>query len=128
MKTCLHGLNIIPLWQPVNFPAPPVERGHAQLSLDVNLRLFFAMAIIVCGYGYVIIYIFIKDTLVYILTLPGLTCLSSLFSFMAFKDNNMWVDSPDLTLSVITGSFAATVIFYMFYFLSYSFCRMGTDE
>ncbi|HHO7054739.1 TPA: hypothetical protein ACRVRA_004304 [Escherichia coli] len=79
------------------------------------------MAIIVCGYGYVIIYIFIKDTLVYILTLPGLTCLSSLFSFMAFKDNNMWVDSPDLTLSVITGSFAATVIFYMFYFLSYSF-------
>lgn len=44
--------------------------------------------------------------------LPGLTCLSSLFSFMAFKDNNMWVDSPDLTLSV-TGSFAATVIFYI---------------
>lgn len=81
MKTCLHGLHIIPLWQPVNFPAPPVERGHAQLSLDVNLRLFFAMAIIVCGYGYVIIYIFIKDTLVYILTLPGLTCLSSLFFF-----------------------------------------------
>ncbi|MGL9681109.1 hypothetical protein Q7I47_23310, partial [Escherichia coli] len=35
------------------------------------------MAIIVCGYGYVIIYIFIKDTLVYILMLPGLTCLSS---------------------------------------------------
>ena len=25
------------------------------------------MAIIVCGYGYVIIYLFIKDTLVYIL-------------------------------------------------------------
>ncbi|EHV58868.1 hypothetical protein ECDEC6A_2282 [Escherichia coli DEC6A] len=47
---------------------------------------------------------------------------------MAFKDNNMWADSPDLTLSVITGSFAATVIFYVFYFLSYSFCRMETDE
>ncbi|HGB3130074.1 TPA: hypothetical protein ACIVAV_003491, partial [Salmonella enterica subsp. enterica serovar Saintpaul] len=27
------------------------------------MRLFFAIAIIVCGYGYVIIYIFIKDTL-----------------------------------------------------------------
>ncbi|HFH5023084.1 TPA: hypothetical protein ACGJ9Z_004252 [Salmonella enterica subsp. enterica serovar Typhimurium] len=91
------------------------------------MRLFFAIAIIVCGSGYVIIYIFIKDTLVCILMLPGLTCLSSLFPFMAFKDNNMWVDSPDLTLSV-TGPFAATVIFYMFYFLSYSFCRMGTDE
>ncbi|HFW1225811.1 TPA: hypothetical protein ACIAYC_004340, partial [Salmonella enterica subsp. enterica serovar Saintpaul] len=77
------------------------------------MRLFFAIAIIVCGYGYVIIYIFIKDTLVCILMLPGLTCLSSLFPFMAFKDNNMWVDSPDLTLSV-TGPFAATVIFYMF--------------
>lgn len=128
MKTCLHGLHIIPLWQPVNFPAPPVERGHAQLSLDVNLRLFFAMAIIICGYGYVIIGVFIRDTLAYILMLFGLAGLSALFSFMAFKDNNMWVDSPDLTLSVITGSFAATVIFYMFYFLSYSFCRMGTDE
>lgn len=128
MKTCLHGLHIIPLWQPVNFPAPPVERGHAQLSLDVNLRLFFAMAIIICIYGYVIIGVFIRDTLAYILMLFGLAGLSALFYFMAFKDNNMWVDSPDLTLSVITGSFAATVIFYMFYFLSYSFCRMGTDE
>ncbi|ENB01018.1 hypothetical protein EC2864350_5198, partial [Escherichia coli 2864350] len=26
----MHGLHIIPWWQPVNFPAPPVERGHAQ--------------------------------------------------------------------------------------------------
>ncbi|EOW6112492.1 hypothetical protein ACOXQW_003910, partial [Escherichia coli H45] len=51
-----------------------------------------------------------------------------LFSFMVFKDNNMWSGSPDLTLSVITGSFTATVIFYMFYFLNYSFCRIGRDE
>ena len=98
------------------------------LSLEDNLRLFYAMAIIVCGYGYVIICVFIKDTLAYILMLLGLVGLSSLFSFMVFKDNNMWSGSPDLTLSVITGSFTATVIFYMFYFLNYSFCRMGRDE
>ncbi|KGM66358.1 hypothetical protein EL77_0759 [Escherichia coli] len=30
MKTCLHGLHVIPWWQPVNFPAPPVEKGHKQ--------------------------------------------------------------------------------------------------
>lgn len=95
------------------------------LSLDINMRLFFAMAIIVYGYGYIIICIFIKDTLIHTLMLLGITSLSSLCSFMAFKDNNMWVDSPDLTLSVITGSFAATVIFYMFYFVGYYFYRMG---
>ena len=99
-----------------------------QLSLEGNLRLFFAMAIIICGYGYVIICVFIKDMLAYILMLLGLVGLSSLFSFMVFKDNNMWSGSPDLTLSVITGSFTATVIFYMFYFLNYSFCRIGRDE
>ncbi len=30
IKTCRRGLHVIPWWQPVNFPAPPVERGHAQ--------------------------------------------------------------------------------------------------
>ncbi|WP_206741300.1 hypothetical protein, partial [Escherichia coli] len=30
VKTCLHDLHIILWWQPVNFPAPPVERGHEQ--------------------------------------------------------------------------------------------------
>ena len=99
-----------------------------QLSFEDNLRLFYARAIIVFGYGYVIICIFIKDTLAYILMLLGRAGLSSLFSFMVFKDNNMWGGSPDLTLSVIAGSFAATVIFYMFYFLSYSFCRIGKGE
>lgn len=99
-----------------------------QLSLEGNLRLFFAMAIIVCGYGYVIICVFIKDMLACILMLLGLAGLSFLFSFMSFNDDNMWGGSPDLTLSVINGSFAATVIFYMFYFLSYSFCRMGEGE
>lgn len=98
------------------------------LSLDINMRLFFAMAIIVYGYVYIIICIFIKDTLIHTLMLLGITSLSSLCSFMAFKDNNMWVDSPDLTLSVITGSFAATVIFYMFYFVGYYFYRMGGNE
>ncbi len=87
-----------------------------QLSLEDNLWLFYAMAIIVCGYGYVIICVFIKDTLAYILMLLGLVGLSSLFSFIVFKYNNMCGGSPDLTLSVITGSFTATVIFYMFYF------------
>lgn len=29
-NTPVHGLHIIPWWQPVNFPAPPVERGHEQ--------------------------------------------------------------------------------------------------
>ncbi|BDO06300.1 hypothetical protein KAM622c_58870 (plasmid) [Klebsiella quasipneumoniae subsp. quasipneumoniae] len=68
-----------------------------QLSLDGFVRLFFAMAIIICGYGYVIIGVFIRDTLACILMLFGLTGLSALFSFMVFKDKNMWADSPDLT-------------------------------
>lgn len=50
-----------------------------QLSLEGNLRLFFAMAIIVCGYGYVIICVFIKDMLAYILMLLGLAGLSFYF-------------------------------------------------
>lgn len=86
------------------------------------------MAIIICGYGYVIIGVFIRDTLACILMLFGLTGLSALFSFMVFKDKNMWAGSPDLTLSVITGIFTATVIFYMFYVLIYSFDRMGAGE
>ncbi len=34
-----------------------------QLSFDGFVRLFFAMAIIICGYGYVIIGVFIRDAL-----------------------------------------------------------------
>lgn len=75
-----------------------------QLSFDGFVRLF-AMAIIICGYGYVIIGVFIRDTLAYILMLFGLTGLSALFSLMVFMDKNMWAGSPDLTLSVITGFF-----------------------
>lgn len=86
------------------------------------------MVIIICGYGYVIMGVFIRDTLAYILMLFGLAGLSALFSFMVFKDKNMWADSPDLTLSVITGFFTVTVIFYMFYVLSYAFGRMGEGE
>lgn len=52
-----------------------------QLSLEGNLRLFFAMAIIVCGYGYVIICVFIKDMLAYILMLLGLAGLSFFIFF-----------------------------------------------
>ena len=44
------------------------------------------MAIIICGYGYVIIGVFLRDTLACILMLFGLTGLSALFSFMVFKD------------------------------------------
>ena len=91
-----------------------------QLSFDGFVRLFFAMAIIICGYGYVIIGVFIR--------LFGLTGLSALFSLMVFMDKNMWAGSPDLTLSVITGFFSATVIFYMFYVLIYYFDRMGAGE
>ena len=50
-----------------------------QLSFDGFVRLFFAMAII--GYGYVIIGVFIRDTLACILMLFGLTGLSALFFF-----------------------------------------------
>lgn len=99
-----------------------------QLSFDGFVRLFFAMAIIICGYGYIIIGVFIRDTLACILMLFGLTGLSALFFFMVFKDKNIWADSPDLTLSVITGFFTATVIFYMFYVLIYYFDRMGAGE
>ncbi|MEW5035697.1 hypothetical protein ACRFIM_27730, partial [Klebsiella pneumoniae] len=66
--------------------------------------------------------------LAYILMLFGLTGLSALFSLMVFMDKNMWAGSPDLTLSVITGFFSATVIFYMFYVLIYYFDRMGAGE
>ena len=99
-----------------------------QLSFDGFVRLFFAMVIIICGYGYVIIGVFIRDSLSCILMLFGLTGLSALFSLMVFMDKNMWAGSPDLTLSVITGFFTATVIFYMFYVLIYSFERMGAGE
>lgn len=85
-----------------------------QLSLEGNLRLFFAMAIIVCGYGYVIICVFIKDMLAYILMLLGLAGLSFLFSFMSFNDDNMWGGSPDLTLSVIDGSLRPQLSFICF--------------
>lgn len=43
-----------------------------QLSFDGFVRLFFAMAIIICGYGYVIIGVFVRDTLACILMLFGL--------------------------------------------------------
>ncbi len=99
-----------------------------QLSFDGFVRLFFAMAIIICGYGYVIMSIFVKDTLTHILMLLGLVGFSALFSLMVFMDKNMWAGSPDLTLSVITGFFSATVIFYMFYVLIYYFDRMGAGE
>lgn len=52
----------------------------------VLFDFFFAMAIIICGYGYVIVGVFIRDTLAYILMLFGLTGLSALFFFMVFKD------------------------------------------
>nr|AEX01113.1 hypothetical protein pSal8934a120 [Salmonella enterica subsp. enterica serovar Typhimurium]AFN88320.1 hypothetical protein EC25_Plm00010 [Escherichia coli]ALT06192.1 hypothetical protein [Escherichia coli]CDW92056.1 hypothetical protein [Escherichia coli] len=29
-NTPVHGLHIIPWWQPVNFPAPPVDRRYDQ--------------------------------------------------------------------------------------------------
>ncbi len=99
-----------------------------QLSFDGFVRLFFAMAIIICGYGYIVMSIFVKDTLTHILMLLGLVGFSALFSLMVFMDKNMWAGSPDLTLSVITGFFSATVIFYMFYVLIYYFDRMGAGE
>ncbi|MBD3696950.1 hypothetical protein IE969_30460 [Klebsiella pneumoniae] len=103
--------------------------AESLLSFDSDgyVRLFFAMAIIICGYGYVIMGVFIRDALAYILMLFGLTGLSALFSFMVFMDKNMWAGSPDLTLSVIR-IFTATVIFYMFYVLIYSFDQMGAGE
>ena len=48
--------------------------AESLLSFDSDgyVRLFFAMAIIICGYGYVIMGVFIKDALAYILMLFGL--------------------------------------------------------
>ncbi|WP_276086028.1 hypothetical protein [Klebsiella quasipneumoniae] len=85
------------------------------------------MVIIICGYGYVIIGVFIRDSLSVIIGVFIRDSLSALFSFMEFMDKNMWAGSPDLTLSVITGFFTATVIFYMFV-LIYYFERMGAGE
>ncbi|HHG1789782.1 TPA: hypothetical protein ACPUQ8_005519, partial [Klebsiella pneumoniae] len=58
--------------------------AESLLSFDSDgyVRLFFAMAIIICGYSYVIMGVFIRDALSYILMLFGLTGLSALFSFM----------------------------------------------
>lgn len=55
--------------------------AESLLSFDSDgyVRLFFAMAIIICGYGYVIMGVFIRDALSYILMLFGLTGLSALF-------------------------------------------------
>ena len=49
--------------------------AESLLSFDSDgyVRLFFAMAIIICGYGYVIMGVFIRDALSYILMLFGLT-------------------------------------------------------
>lgn len=56
-----------------------------QLSFDGFVRLF-AMAIIICGYGYIVMSIFVKDTLTHILMLLGLVGFSAFFSFVVFKD------------------------------------------
>lgn len=50
-----------------------------QLSFDGYARLFFVMAIIACGYGYVVVSIFVKDTLAHIIMLLGLVGLSAFF-------------------------------------------------
>ncbi|RRF57837.1 hypothetical protein [Klebsiella pneumoniae] len=95
-----------------------------QLSFDGFVRLFFAMAIIICGYGYIVMSIFVKDTLTHILMLLGLVGFSAFFSFVVFKDKSMWSGSPDLTLSVITGFYGHSDL-YMFYVLIYSFVGWG---
>ncbi|WP_395280494.1 hypothetical protein [Klebsiella variicola] len=96
-----------------------------QLSFDDFVRLFFAMAIIACGYGYIVMSIFVKDTLTHILMLLGLVGLSAFFSFVVFMDKSMWSGSPDLIMAIITGGSTATVVFYFLFFLIYSFWRMG---
>lgn len=42
--------------------------AESLLSFDSDgyVRLFFSMAIIICGYGYVIMGVFIRDALAYI--------------------------------------------------------------
>ncbi len=52
----------------------------------VLFDFFFAMAIIICGYGYIVMSIFVKDTLTHILMLLGLVGFSAFFSFVVFKD------------------------------------------
>lgn len=74
---------------------------------------FFAMAIIICGYGYIVMSIFVKDTLTHILMLLGLVGFSAFFSFVVFKDKSMWSGSPDLTLSVITGFYGHSDLLYV---------------
>lgn len=99
-----------------------------QLSFDGYLRLFGAMAIIACGYGYMVLSIFIKNALIHILMLLVLVGFSAFFSFVVFMDKSLWSGSPDLTMSIVTGAGTATVIFYTVYILIYSFWRMGGVE
>lgn len=86
------------------------------------------MAVIACGYGYMIVCIFIKNALAHIFMLLRLVGLSAFLSFVAFMDNSMWGGSPDLVLTIISGGFAATVIYYFIYFLVYSVWRLGNRE
>ncbi|HFT6601514.1 TPA: hypothetical protein ACGRM4_005176 [Klebsiella oxytoca] len=99
-----------------------------QLSFDGFARLFFVMAIIACGYGYIVVSIFVKDTLTHIIMLLGLFGFSAFFSFVVFMDKSMWSGSPDFIMTIITGGFTATVIFYFLFFLIYSFWRMCESE
>ncbi|WP_368758755.1 hypothetical protein [Klebsiella oxytoca] len=99
-----------------------------QLSFDGFARLFFVMAIIACGYGYIVVSIFVKDTLTHIIMLLGLVGFSAFFSFVVFMDKSMWSGSPDLIMAIITGGFTVTVIFYFLFFLIYSFWRMCESE
>ena len=56
-----------------------------QLSFDGYLRLFGAMAIIACGYGYMVLSIFIKNALIHILMLLVLVGACWFQRFLFFR-------------------------------------------
>lgn len=99
-----------------------------QLSFDGFVRLFFCngnhhLRLRLCNY-----WCFYKRYACLYFNVVWAYRSQCFIFFMVFKDKNIWADSPDLTLSVITGFFTATVIFYMFYVLIYYFDRMGAGE
>ncbi|HDC0195780.1 TPA: hypothetical protein O7P83_003859 [Escherichia coli] len=98
------------------------------LSFDGFIRLFAGTVVIAGGYGHQIVRLFIKPSLANVLQLLCLIGLSAIFSFVAFNDANMWSGSPDIVLALVMGIFAATVIFYMVYFLITVFSRALVSE
>lgn len=97
---------------------------ETQYAFTHFLRMFFAVTVIAVGYGYLLVSIVTSRRMVFILQLLFLVGLSALFSFLVFRSDSMWSGAPEVSLSILSGMFTATVIFYMFSLLILAFDRL----